>query len=180
MPLAAGAASGITNSNWQNYSGETTMSHLTQMLGPNHFLPTVAVIAIGSDRCAFARARVRYGSERNCRSDEQRDPFSGAASLRSATAPRLSPWQDLVYDASNYRNRMKAGGKVASPSRRARKPVWTNQVSAFRCRFRFLSRSLAKPVVHGWPIRLSGNTFVIWAFFRKIELGDKFLSRLMF
>jgi potassium-transporting ATPase potassium-binding subunit len=35
----------ITNTNWQNYSGETTMSHLTQMLGltvHNSFPPRLA------------------------------------------------------------------------------------------------------------------------------------------
>jgi len=44
----------ITNTNWQNYSGETTMSHLTQMLGltVNNFVSAATGLAM-----AFALAR---------------------------------------------------------------------------------------------------------------------------
>jgi potassium-transporting ATPase potassium-binding subunit len=44
----------ITNTNWQNYSGETTMSHLTQMLGltVHNFLSAATGVAM-----AFALAR---------------------------------------------------------------------------------------------------------------------------
>ena len=44
----------ITNTNWQNYSGETTMSHLTQMLGltVHNFLSAATGLAM-----AFALAR---------------------------------------------------------------------------------------------------------------------------
>ncbi len=44
----------VTNTNWQNYSGETTMSHLTQMLGltTHNFLSAATGLAI-----AFAMAR---------------------------------------------------------------------------------------------------------------------------
>jgi K+-transporting ATPase ATPase A chain len=44
----------ITNTNWQNYSGETTMSHLTQMLGltVHNFLSAATGLAV-----AFALAR---------------------------------------------------------------------------------------------------------------------------
>ena len=42
------AASFITNTNWQNYGGESTMSYLTQMLGLTHqnFLSAATGIAI--------------------------------------------------------------------------------------------------------------------------------------
>ena len=48
------SASFITNTNWQNYSGETTMSHLTQMLGltVHNFLSAATGLAM-----AFALAR---------------------------------------------------------------------------------------------------------------------------
>eukprot|EP01037_Dinobryon_pediforme_P012654 gene12655-12747_t len=48
------AVSFITNTNWQNYSGETTMSHLTQMLGltVHNFLSAATGLAI-----AFALVR---------------------------------------------------------------------------------------------------------------------------
>ena len=44
----------ITNTNWQNYSGETTMSHLTQMLGltVHNFLSAATGLAM-----AFALTR---------------------------------------------------------------------------------------------------------------------------
>jgi potassium-transporting ATPase potassium-binding subunit len=48
------SASFITNTNWQNYSGETTMSHLTQMLGltVHNFLSAATGLAL-----AFALVR---------------------------------------------------------------------------------------------------------------------------
>ena len=52
----------ITNTNWQNYGGETTMSHLTQMLGLTHqnFLSaaTGIVLAVVLIR-GFARASAK-------------------------------------------------------------------------------------------------------------------------
>ena len=44
----------ITNTNWQNYGGETTMSHLTQMLGltVHNFLSAATGLAM-----AFALVR---------------------------------------------------------------------------------------------------------------------------
>src|SRR5882762_6162279 len=56
------AASFITNTNWQNYGGENTMSYLVQMLGLTHqnFLSaaTGIVLAIALIR-GFARASMR-------------------------------------------------------------------------------------------------------------------------
>src|SRR6185312_187231 len=56
------AVSFITNTNWQNYGGEGTMSYLTQMLGLTHqnFLSaaTGIVLAVALIR-GFARASVR-------------------------------------------------------------------------------------------------------------------------
>ena len=48
------AVSFVTNTNWQNYSGETTMSHLTQMLGltVHNFLSAATGLAV-----AFALMR---------------------------------------------------------------------------------------------------------------------------
>jgi K+-transporting ATPase ATPase A chain len=56
------AASFVTNTNWQNYGGESTMSHLVQMLGLTHqnFLSAASgiVLAIALIR-GFARASAR-------------------------------------------------------------------------------------------------------------------------
>ena len=48
----------ITNTNWQNYGGETTMSHLTQMLGltTHNFLSAATGLAVAF---AFVRAFAR-------------------------------------------------------------------------------------------------------------------------
>ena len=54
----------ITNTNWQNYSGETTMSHLTQMLGltVHNFLSAAAGIAMA---VALVRAFARHPRRRS-------------------------------------------------------------------------------------------------------------------
>jgi potassium-transporting ATPase potassium-binding subunit len=51
----------ITNTNWQNYGGETTMSHLTQMLGltTHNFLSAATGLAVAF---AFVRAFARSSS----------------------------------------------------------------------------------------------------------------------
>ena len=55
------AVSFVTNTNWQAYAGESTMSHLTQMAGltVQNFLSAAAGIAIA---VAFARGFARKGS----------------------------------------------------------------------------------------------------------------------
>ncbi len=56
------AASFITNTNWQNYGGESTLSYLTQMLGLTHqnFLSAAAGIAIAIAVIrGFSRASIR-------------------------------------------------------------------------------------------------------------------------
>jgi K+-transporting ATPase ATPase A chain len=55
------AVSFITNTNWQAYAGETTLSHLSQMLGltTNNFLDSAAAIAIA---VALTRALARRES----------------------------------------------------------------------------------------------------------------------
>ena len=55
------AVSFVTNTNWQAYGGETTMSHLTQMVGltVQNFLSAAAGIAIA---VAFARGFARKGA----------------------------------------------------------------------------------------------------------------------
>ena len=56
------AASFITNTNWQNYGGESTMSYLTQMLGLTHqnFLSAATGIAVAVAVIrGFSRASVR-------------------------------------------------------------------------------------------------------------------------
>src|SRR5436305_4622771 len=56
------AASFTTNTNWQNYSGETTMSYLTQMLGLAYHNFTSAAVGIAL-AIAFIRGIARRESE---------------------------------------------------------------------------------------------------------------------
>ena len=52
----------ITNTNWQNYGGETTMSHLTQMLGltTHNFLSAATGLAVAFALVrAFARSSAK-------------------------------------------------------------------------------------------------------------------------
>ncbi len=55
------AVSFVTNANWQSYGGETTLSHLSQMVGltANNFLDSAAAIAIA---VALIRALTRNES----------------------------------------------------------------------------------------------------------------------
>lgn len=55
------AASFVTNTNWQSYGGETTMSHLSQMLGltVQNFVSAATGIAVAT---ALTRAFVRSGA----------------------------------------------------------------------------------------------------------------------
>ena len=46
------AVSFTTNTNWQNYGGESTMSYLTQMVGADH-----AELRLGGDRHCVASSR---------------------------------------------------------------------------------------------------------------------------
>lgn len=56
------AVSFVTNTNWQSYGGESTMSHLSQMLGltVQNFLSAATGIAVA---LAFARGFARSGSD---------------------------------------------------------------------------------------------------------------------
>jgi K+-transporting ATPase ATPase A chain len=56
------AVSFVTNTNWQNYGGESTMSHLTQMVGltVQNFVSAAVGIAVA---LALVRGLVRRGSE---------------------------------------------------------------------------------------------------------------------
>ena len=65
----------ITNTNWQNYGGETTMSHLTQMLGltVHNFLSAATGLAMAFALVrAFARSSATDGRQFLGRYDARR------------------------------------------------------------------------------------------------------------
>ncbi len=73
----------ITNTNWQNYGGETTMSHLTQMLGltVHNFLSAATGLAMAFALVrAFARSLGDHGRQFLGRYDPRR-PLRPAAAL---------------------------------------------------------------------------------------------------
>ncbi len=79
------AASFVTNTNWQNYSGESTMGYLTQMggLAVQNFLSAAVglVIAIALIR-GFMRSRTEQAGQLLGRRDPGRDPAAAAAVRR--------------------------------------------------------------------------------------------------
>ncbi len=84
----------ITNTNWQNYSGETTMSHLTQMLGltVHNFLSAATGLAM-----AFALVRGFARSSATTVGNfwvdrDPRHPLHSAADLDSSARSSSSPW----------------------------------------------------------------------------------------
>ena len=73
----------ITNTNWQNYGGETTISHLTQMLGltVHNFLSAATGLAMAFALVrAFARSAATDGRQFLGRCDP-RPPLRAAADL---------------------------------------------------------------------------------------------------
>ena len=99
------SSSFITNTNWQNYSGETTMSHLTQMLGL-----TVHNFVSAATGLAMAFALVR-GFARSSRDDSRQ--FLGRCDPRHA----LHPPADLV----RRRARLRRSRHAADAGRRGRR-----------------------------------------------------------
>ena len=75
----------ITNTNWQNYSGETTMSHLTQMIGltVHNFLSAATGLAMAFALLDPSVSTVLFGATR----PEQVSANLGALAL----ADRLPP-----------------------------------------------------------------------------------------
>ena len=116
------AVSFVTNTNWQSYGGETTMSHLVQMAGltVQNFLSAATGMALA---VAFVRAFARSGADHRRqflgRSDPRRRSMSCCRS-RSCWRSRSScPACRRRCKARSMRPRSKAPSR---PSRSARSP----------------------------------------------------------
>ena len=84
------AVSFVTNTNWQNYGGETTMSHLTQMAGL-----TVQNFVSAATGIAVAVAVIRGFARVSARNDRQllgrpHPDHALRAAARSASCSRSS------------------------------------------------------------------------------------------
>ena len=97
------AASFVTNTNWQNYGGESTMSYLVQMAGLTH--PELRVGRNGHRARGGADPRLlpRIGQEHRqlLGRHDPRDPLRAAAALRGPD-PVLC-WQRRSADAFGLR-----------------------------------------------------------------------------
>ena len=84
------AVSFITNTNWQNYGGESTLSYLVQMLGPD-----ASELPLGGDRHrarrrADPRLRARLGARRSAISGSISPAARSTSCCRSASCLRCS------------------------------------------------------------------------------------------
>ena len=88
------AVSFVTNTNWQSYGGETTMSHFSQMAGltVHNFVSAATGIAMALALTrAFARSGARDARQFLGRPDP-RDALRAAAAVASSWRSPLSPW----------------------------------------------------------------------------------------
>ena len=129
------AVSFVTNTNWQNYSGESTMSHLTQMAGwrcrtscrpPSASAwpspSSAASCAAGAPPSATSGSTSCAAPSGCCSRWRSSSPSSSSAraSSRTSTAPRRSrPWRD----------RRRRSPAARSPARR-RSRSWARTAAA--------------------------------------------------
>ena len=82
------AVSFVTNTNWQSYAGETTLSHLTQMVGLTVQNFVSAAVGHGGDGRADPRARPAPGSARSATSGSTSSARRSASCCRSRSCSR--------------------------------------------------------------------------------------------
>ena len=121
----------ITNTNWQNYGGETTMSHLTQMLGL-----TVHNFVSAATGLAMAFALVR-GFARSSADDGRQ--FLGRSDPRDA----LRPAADRDRRRAGLRRSGRAADAGRAPSTRRRSKARSRPSRSGRWPARRSSRSSA-------------------------------------
>ena len=116
------AVSFITNTNWQNYGGESTMSYLVQMLGLTHqnFLSaaTGIVLAVALIR-GFARA---LSARRSAISGSISPAARSTSCCRSASSTRCSSSGRASRRRSGPMSTRRRSKAPSRPSRSARSP----------------------------------------------------------
>ena len=127
------AASFITNTNWQFYGGEYTMSYLTQMAGlaVQNFVSAAVGIAV--------LAAVVRGIARRSAGDD-RQLLASTSTARSSTcccrcrssSPSLLIWQGVAADASTATRRRRRSRAPTRRSRAARSPRRSRSSSSAR------------------------------------------------
>ena len=88
------AVSFVTNTNWQSYGGETTMSHFSQMAGltVQNFVSAATGIALALGADARLRALGRGDDRQFLGRSDPRDALRAAAARRSSWRSPSSPW----------------------------------------------------------------------------------------
>ena len=117
------AASFVTNTNWQNYGGESTMSHLTQMAGLT--VQNFASAAVGIAVADRARARARappLGHDRELLGRPHADDDPRAAPALASSSRSSSPAR-----ASSSRC---AGPRTATTVEGATQTIWRGPVAS--------------------------------------------------
>ena len=117
------AVSFVTNTNWQNYAGETTMTHLTQMAGlaVQNFVSAAVGIAVA---IALTRGLVRRSSPDDRQLLGGRDPSrSCTSSCRSPSSPPSSlVSQGVIQTFERPVDRHHPAGRARRRSRSDRSP----------------------------------------------------------
>ena len=155
------AVSFVTNTNWQNYGGESTMSHLTQMAG---LTVQNFVVGRGRDRRrGRARPRARaapLGDDRQLlgRPDADDDPRAAAARRswsRSCSSARASSRRSAAAPTpTTVEGATQTISRAPVASQEAIKELGTNGGG-------IVQRQLGAPVRE--PERRSRTSFEIWA-----------------
>ena len=138
------AASFTTNTNWQGYSGESTMSYLTQMAGlaVQNFVSAAAGIAVALALIRGHRPPARGHCRQLLGGPDARRPVRAAADL--VVAALVLVWQGVPQNLNGYDSATGLeGARRRSP--RARSPPGGDQ-GAWHQRRRLLQRQLRPPV----------------------------------
>ena len=140
------AVSFMTNTNWQWYGGETTMSHLTQMVGLDGAELRVGGGRHGGDGGADPRPRPPPGSARSATSGSTcpARPCASCCRCRSCSRSCSSPGRDPELPRASPRcTRVDGRRRRRSPA--ARSPARVDQAARHERR-RLLQHQLGAPV----------------------------------
>ena len=128
------AVSFVTNTNWQSYGGETTMSHLGQMAGltVQNFLSAATGIALAVALVARLRALERDDGRQFLGRSDPRDALRAAAARRSSS--RSLSWRSGCRRRSGLGRRDHARGRQADHRARPRRQPGGHQAARHQWR----------------------------------------------
>ena len=140
------AVSFVTNTNWQNYAGESTMSHLTQMAGlaVQNFVSAAVGLAVAVALIrGLARRRSAHDRQLLGRPRPRHRPHPAAARVRRS--PSCSSARASIQNLHGITDGHHGRGRDAGDPRRAGRQPGGDQ-GARHQRRRLLQRQLGAPV----------------------------------